>query len=801
MQLFNRFSVGAKIIAGYVIALTLMVVVGVVAIVRLNEVGGTVADVTDNLAVDRQLGNDMVAEILLVRFYANKYTATQNQNFLDRYTEELNKLEQILAEAETEITNVERAALLDEIQADTATYRSAFEEVSAIVQTRYQVQSDVLEVQGPLAESELIELGAHAFEAGDASLMQRVGEAQTALIRMRMEVSKFLIDGDAKYATRYEQRNEETQAALAELDALVTDPDLRQHLVAAMAAVETYAESFKGLQADYSQYLDLQINTLDVLGPKIRETASAIVASVGEDFEARGLATEVALSETQWVLVAVMGVALTVGLGLGFLISRGITRPLQQVTRMSQQVADVDLSTLVSELEAMAQGDLTRNFVVQAQELPVTSQDEVGRMASAFNTIVARLQAAGQAFSEMTARLGAAINQVADNAASVGSASSQLAAAAGQAGQATSQIASTVQQVARGTTQQTEGITKTAASMEQMKRAIDGVAQGAQEQGKAVGRAAAVTAQLSTVIEQVTANADAVSRDSATAAEAARVGAQKVEDTVQGMNNIRTKVGVSAARVQEMSERSDQIGVIVETIDDIASQTNLLALNAAIEAARAGEHGKGFAVVADEVRKLAERSSTATKEIGGLIRGIQKTVTEAMRAMAEGGQEVEQGALRANEAGQALADILKAAQAVNRQAEATRQAAGQMEALSTDMVGATDTVSAVVEENTAATEEMATGSVGVLQAIENIASVSEENSAAVEEVSASAEEMSAQVEEVNASAQSLADMAAQLQQVVAGFKLAHDHEAIAATPAPASTVKVRAQRTMTVGAR
>ncbi|HRE26646.1 MAG TPA: methyl-accepting chemotaxis protein, partial [Anaerolineales bacterium] len=336
---------------------------------------------------------------------------------------------------------------------------------------------------------------------------------------------------------------------------------------AAMAAVETYVDGFKGLQADYSKQLDLQINTLDVLGPKIRETAIAIVASVGEDFEARGLATEVALSETQWVLVAVMGVALVVGLGLGFLISRGITRPLQQVTRMSQQVADVDLSTLVSELEAMAQGDLTRSFVVQAQELSVTSQDEVGRMASAFNTIVARLQAAGQAFSEMTTRLGAAINQVADNAASVGSASSQLAAAAGQAGQATSQIASTVQQVARGTTQQTEGITKTAASMEQMKRAIDGVAQGAQEQGKAVGRAAAVTAQLSTVIEQVTANADAVSRDSATAAEAARVGAQKVEDTVQGMNNIRTKVGVSAARVQEMSERSDQIGVIVETID------------------------------------------------------------------------------------------------------------------------------------------------------------------------------------------------------------------------------------------
>ncbi|MBL8096613.1 MAG: HAMP domain-containing protein, partial [Anaerolineales bacterium] len=515
------------------------------------------------------------------------------------------------------------------------------------------------------------------------------------------------------------------------------------------------------------------------------------------DFESRAEATELAITETQWVLIGIMLAAAVVGMSLGYFISRGITRPLQQVTRMSQQVADVDLHTLVVELQAMAQGDLTRHFTVQAQTLPVTAEDEVGRMAAAFNTIVARLQAAGQAFSEMTAKLGNAVGQVAESAASVSTASTQLAAAAGQAGQATSQIAATVQQVARGTTQQTEGITKTASSMEQMKRAIDGVAQGAQEQGTAVSRAATVTAQLSNVIQQVTENADAVSRDSAAAAEAARAGAQKVEDTVQGMSNIRTKVGVSAAKVQEMSERSDQIGVIVETIDDIASQTNLLALNAAIEAARAGEHGKGFAVVADEVRKLAERSSTATKEIGGLIRGIQKTVSEAMRAMEEGGHEVEQGAARANEAGQALADILKAAQAVNRQAEATRQAARQMESMSGEMVNATDSVSAVVEENTAATEEMAAGSVGVMQAIENIASVSEENSAAVEEVSASAEEMSAQVEEVTASAQSLADMALQLQQVVAEFKLAESSVGGAgrAFTAPTTTVSVRAQKT------
>lgn len=149
----------------------------------------------------------------------------------------------------------------------------------------------------------------------------------------------------------------------------------------------------------------------------------------------------------------------------------------------------------VIELQALAQGDLTRRVSIEASEIEVSSGDEVGLMASAFNTIVARLQEAGLAFSEMTTRLGTAIDQVAGSAMSVSAASTQLADAAAQSGQATSQIAATVQQVARGTTQQTEAITKTAGSMEQMKRAIDGVASGAQEQGTAV-TPASLTAQL-----------------------------------------------------------------------------------------------------------------------------------------------------------------------------------------------------------------------------------------------------------------------------------------------------------------
>ena len=198
----------------------------------------------------------------------------------------------------------------------------------------------------------------------------------------------------------------------------------------------------------------------------------------------------------------------------------------------------------------------------------------------------------------------------------------------------------------------------------QVAKAVDGTQDtasklvlAAESQAKEIGAASKAINEMAVSIDQVSSNAAESAAVAERAVEIANNGAEVVQDTIIGMDTIRGQIQETSKRIKRLGESSQEIGDIVSLINDIADQTNILSLNAAIQASMAGDAGRGFAVVADEVQRLAERSSAATKQIAALVKTIQTDTNEAVISMEQTTSEVVGGAKRAQDAGVALEEI------------------------------------------------------------------------------------------------------------------------------------------------
>lgn len=260
----------------------------------------------------------------------------------------------------------------------------------------------------------------------------------------------------------------------------------------------------------------------------------------------------------------------------------------------------------------------------------------------------------------------------------------------------------------------TEAVQATASASNEISSSSEEMAAGAQEQSSQTTEVASAVDQMTKTIIETTKNSSTAAEAAKNSGAIAKEGGKVVSETIEGMNRVALVVKKSAETVQALGKSSDQIGEIIQVIDDIADQTNLLALNAAIEAARAGEQGRGFAVVADEVRKLAERTTKATKEIATMIKQIQKDTEGAVVSMKLGTEEVEKGKALADRAGQSLTAIIQGSEKV------------------VDLV---TQVAAASEEQSSAAEQISKN-------IEGISNVTNESAAGVQEIARASEDLS-----------------------------------------------------------
>lgn len=440
-------------------------------------------------------------------------------------------------------------------------------------------------------------------------------------------------------------------------------------------------------------------------------------------------------------------IALVFGIFAASLITLSITKPIAAVAERLESLATKCIPWLGAGLSAQANGDLTHQITPVTSPVPNPSKDEIGHMASVFNEMLEGMKGALASFNSANQNMSGLIRQVGQNSDTVALNSGSVAVSA-------EQISASAAQIAAGSQSLASNATEAAAIVEEMQAQVNEVGNSSEQQAAAVEQASSAITEAAMGIQKV----DEAAREMA---QSATSGSKAVSETVEAMEMLKAQIEVAASKVVELDSAGQKIGAIVSAIDTIAAQTNLLALNAAIEAARAGEHGRGFAVVADEVRKLAEQSSLATKEIDSLIQNVREIVQETVQSITTTSQNAEDGVQKSALAGKALDEILIAVNSVVTYAQ-------DVEKVTSEATQAMQNVANSAEYNLTSAREMQIGTQKVSRAITDVAAVSEESAAC-------AEELNRGIMSVTESVADLSNLATDLKGKVEQFKIeSHD---------------------------
>lgn len=679
----KNLSLGVKLGIGFAVILCISCLLGGMAIWKMKEQdqGSTLISEVFvpevNFAVQYERATRVLREAVL------NFTNTGDEQYYRKSQEQMDEMERLSGEVDKLVAAfpfltslAERNA---EIRRNVGAYRALVEKmrgsVTHVDELRVQLRQagnalissveKVLQSSGNLLDSDM----RGSFVASDAAARMRNirhgYETLTLAYRIRLENNRMQALRDVRSG---EQVGELFKPLLAGLNEFKSQVKAENAGLAATAieAAERYHDAFEKMLADWRE-LEALLKQAESVGDVVLKNATLSAVGGFEDVKARCLVN----SEIAHGAISLLSGGLIVAVLIGSLLSWTLTRLITGPLRKS-----VDFAGMV------AAGNLDRT-------LDICQKDEVGRLADALNSMVGTL-------SQRIRDAAAATEEAQRRQAEATRAMSEAEKARKEAEQAKRQgmldAAARLESVVAGVSK----------ASEELANQVRQASLGAQEQAARISETATAMEEMNSTVLEVARNAGTTAEASNQARDKAAAGSSEVQKVVAGMATINSGAEELRAEMEDLSRKAESIGAILNVISDIADQTNLLALNAAIEAARAGEAGRGFAVVADEVRKLAEKTMQATAQVGQAIRGIQDGTAKNMAKVENTVRMVDDVTALANNSGMALSEIVSLVDSESDQIRAIATASEEQSATSEEINRSIEEVSRIASETASA---------------------------------------------------------------------------------------------------